>query len=761
VLGLAASLLALSAWGAAHDRLLPAAFAGPAGEATNSTPIAITSDNRFLWVANPQNNSVSLIQVANDVVQLIQQIPVGKEPQCVAITPNDKFVYVTNMVDGTVSVINANHRRVTRTIRVGTEPFGCALTPDGTRLFVANQSSDTVSVINTQLNKVIATVPVEPKPRGIGITATSGKVYVTHWLAQLRDNGRPVDQNEGRDDGEEGRVTVLSAANNSVLGSIALDPLANTGFTSNGSTLDRIAPTNPPTFNFVTGCFPNLLQSLVVKGDHAYLPNTGSSPNGPLRFNVNVQALISVIDLDQDQDAGLTVNMNSGVQFETVGKKLFITNPLAIAFKRNADEGFVVSAATNRVVRVVLDAQGKPSINAPVNAQDPGNIIRIEVGKNPRGIVLNSTDTRAYTMNFISRDVSVLDIQTGSPNQFTEIARVAAAGQPNAGTLAAIIHRGEELFDTSIGPAGTQENSLPPAGRMSDFGWGTCYSCHPEGLADGVTWMFGDGPRQSISMESTFAHPQPPGTQLNPNGAPLAPSSDQHVLNWSAVRDEIQDFELNIRAVSGGQGLIRLANGAQDPCVFNLVIPPGNDCPANTATNAGRDADLDAIAAYIAFGIRAPISPLRARGSRVDPDVKKGRKFFEQANCQQCHGGAKWSRSRVDFAPPPAAAQINNGQLFEFLTDVGTFDPAAFNELNPNLGVANGGLGINVPSLLTVNAGAPYFHSGQAQSLDEVLNNVAHRSAGTNGTDTLTDPQRRARLAKFLKSIDAKTVPFP
>ena len=39
---------------------------------------------------------------------------------------------------------------------------------------------------------------------------------------------------------------------------------------------------------------------------------------------------------------------------------------------------------------------------------------------------------------------------------------------------------------------------------MSDFGWGTCYSCHPQGLTDSVTWMFADGPRQAISMESTF-----------------------------------------------------------------------------------------------------------------------------------------------------------------------------------------------------------------------------------------------------------------
>ena len=139
------------------------------------------------------------------------------------------------------------------------------------------------------------------------------------------------------------------------------------------------------------------------------------------------------------------------------------------------------------------------------------------------------------------------------------------------------MQRGKELFNTSIGPEGTNDNARKPAGRMSDFGWGSCYGCHPRGLTDGVTWMFGDGPRQTISMESTVAHPQLPVMHVNVNAnfAPLLPAFHQRALNWSSVRDEIQDFELNIRNVSGGQGLIALKDpfgdrAAVDPCVFNL-----------------------------------------------------------------------------------------------------------------------------------------------------------------------------------------------
>jgi cytochrome c peroxidase len=63
--------------------------------------------------------------------------------------------------------------------------------------------------------------------------------------------------------------------------------------------------------------------------------------------------------------------------------------------------------------------------------------------------------------------------------------------------------------------------------------------------------------------------------------------------------------------------------------------------------------------------------------------------------------------------------------------------------------------------LLSVFAGAPYFHSGGAPTLDDVMTNVSHRSAGTGGVDTLSSPADRAKLVKFLKSIDGTTPKFP
>jgi hypothetical protein len=42
-----------------------------------------------------------------------------------------------------------------------------------------------------------------------------------------------------------------------------------------------------------------------------------------------------------------------------------------------------------------------------------------------------------------------------------------------------------------------------------------------------------------------------------------------------------------------------------------------------------------------------------------------------------------------------------------------------------------------------------------------VMSNVTHRSAGTGGVDTLSNAADRARVVRFIESIDASTPIFP
>ena len=720
------------------------AHTNPSGP-TNSSPIAVTPNDKQVWVVNPDDDSVTVINVQNDANQKVAEIPVGDEPQNLAIHPNGRVVYVSNTVSGTISVIDAASRRVVDTIRVGTEPYGIALTPNGRKLYVANARSNDVSVIDTATNCVIKKITgVGDEPRGVAITSDGDgddddeKVYVTQFLAVDRPNTII-----GADDYKEGHVTVISTACDGVIGTVTLNPLADVGFKSQGSSLackingaaDPTCVTNAAAGSFTTGAFPNAFNSVVIKGDRAYLPNNASSPNGPVRFNVNVQGFLSVIDTTADAEGQAngqvqTINMNRGVNFEPAGpSKLFFAMPWQIAFKHDGDEGYVVSSGSNFVAKVALDENGTPTVNAPKQAGDPGNLVRIFVGQNPRGIAINSTDTRGFVMNEVSRDVSVIDL-----NSDQVIATVSAAPLPQPGTLEATVQYGKALFFSSAAVNLPTLGPVIPPNKLSSEGWSGCVSCHANGLTDGVVWIFANGPRKSLALNGTF----------NPHDP-----NDQKILNYSAVRDEVQDFEANIRDVQGGQGLI---DGA-----VNAVL--------TGAPNGGRSVPLDALKEFVARGVRTPISPLRhvPPFSRDAVEVKLGRVIFRLAGCVDCHGGPGWSSARVDFTPPPAAGEVVRAQVIRLLRQVGTFDPANVNEIRDNGVAPLGDDGFAPPSLLGAWATGPLFHNGSAVTIDDVLDNVTHRRAGLDKPfkhDLLNNPRNRAALITFLKSIDASTRPF-
>jgi len=54
-------------------------------------------------------------------------------------------------------------------IPVGADPNGLAVTPDGTKLYVVNGGDNTASVIDVAINKVVAVLPVGNAPSAFGV----------------------------------------------------------------------------------------------------------------------------------------------------------------------------------------------------------------------------------------------------------------------------------------------------------------------------------------------------------------------------------------------------------------------------------------------------------------------------------------------------------------------------------------------------------------------------------------------------------------
>src|SRR5205085_98351 len=110
-----------------------------------SSPIALSADNKRLVNVNPDASSVSIFDVTVSPPAKLAEVAVGTDPVSVAIVGSK--AYVANSASASVSVVDLGTQAVVKTIAVGVEPMGVCAAPNGTRVYVANAASNSLSVI--------------------------------------------------------------------------------------------------------------------------------------------------------------------------------------------------------------------------------------------------------------------------------------------------------------------------------------------------------------------------------------------------------------------------------------------------------------------------------------------------------------------------------------------------------------------------------------------------------------------------------------
>lgn len=127
------------------------------------------------YTANFGSNNLSVIDTSSNTV--VATVPLGSQPNSVALTPDGSRAYVTNG-GGDVWVLSTSSNAVLAKIVVGGYPSGIAITPDGTRAYVTKDNANSVAVIDTSRNAVVATMNVGAAPGGVAITPDGKHAYV-------------------------------------------------------------------------------------------------------------------------------------------------------------------------------------------------------------------------------------------------------------------------------------------------------------------------------------------------------------------------------------------------------------------------------------------------------------------------------------------------------------------------------------------------------------------------------------------------------
>lgn len=769
---------------------------------SRSSTIALSDDGSLVAMVNPEDGSLSVFSTADN--SRLSRVATGGSPASVVIAADNKTAFVANRADGTVvrvSGIDGGTPAVDATIDVGAEPTGLALSPTGKQLFVAEYAESRVSVIDTASLQIATSVAVD-RPRALMVTNNLDASDDDETLIVAEYFGKPVAGGEAKDDGRIGYLRLFGLADLGTPKSITLAPI-DSGFAKGG------VATNP-----TVHASANQLSAINIANGRLYVTSVAASPEAPLRFDNNVFPVVYVADLAaaaEVTDASGTVNLAKKIvdalPSPSPASPRYIPGELSdLDFVAGSQVGYAIGRAGDVMVRVTFgsDVQIGSTQNKLIDLAGNDSIGKCQA---PTGVAVGNG--HAYVNCWITRRLGVVDLAAQSLTSTVE-----SAPQPTTAAELSV-QRGKRFYYTGR----SRWSNAGANGAKGGEGWSSCGSCHPDGLTDNITWIFGAGPRQTTSQDGSFSHG--PGAQK------------QRIFNWTGIFDEHHDFERNTRDVSGGLGAITTAATAADcnqldkeqpvslapngVAIGGLQKPLKELADDPTVALCGHK-DWDDIDNFV-----KSIQPVKAKKTLDTAAIARGRQLFTDGGCAKCHGGSGWTVSRRFFLPssatnsslatspfsipaffpstfmynadasgtkrnfisaqpaiatadatgPAEPAAIPVAQVACATRNVGTFgvpeDPTATDALekrpaNGMLVRAEGRSGYNVPSLYGLALGAPYLHHGQAPTLTDLFTNTAwqfHTNAGNaNFSLTLADASKVSDLIAFLFSIDASTAEF-
>lgn len=615
----------------------------------SSASIALDENSRKVWVANPDNDTVTRINADSETVEqeinLRTLLGVGLpiKPESVDVAANGN-VWVTCSEADLIAVLSSSGSLVTTiTTGAGSAPQHVAITPDGSEALVtlwARGSSDRKNgqlvKFSTSSNSETGRLELGPTPRAIAIERDGNRAFIARFISALN----------------HGEIWVVDVDNMSL--SHTQNLMRDRGIRG----VDPGGSDGPGV--------PNYVSSLAISPDEEWLwygaikmaTNrgeffmNGTSNNAPLSHDSTVRAIMGRVSISGGINEPGATSVDSGRSRIDVDNS---DSPSSIVFSPYGGYAFATFQGNNFV-----------GVFDDLAARDGGGkatIWRVSTGSAPQGILYDAATDNLWVKNFMSRDVTVHHISgfVAAGNKDTSPTTLPTVSNE---LLSNDVFEGKKTFYfAGDDPTGHNETSFE--------GYISCATCHFDGGHDGRVWDFtqrGEGLRNTTDLRGRAGV-----TQGN--------------VHWSGNFDEIQDFVLDIVNQFGGDGFL---DGASPN-------------PSLGAPNAGRAVELDQLSAYVtSLGeSHVPVSPYRNEDGTMTAAAIAGKQVFQDMNCASCHN--------------PANGFTDSTLFTATLHDVGTIRDSSGQRLG---GVLSG---IDTPTLFGAWDGAPYFHDGSAQTLDDVF----------------------------------------
>lgn len=785
---------------ATRTALLPAAMVGAESEPWSAV-LGNDGDSAYVILRKSQQ-VIKITGVRGTPVISATRASVGSEPTGIAISPTGRSLYVSNFQDGTVSVINTADMSVTRRI-----DLNVALADSGL-------------LGPSVMGRARAALA---HPRAIVVTNNGDAndddetVYVSEFFSQARTSGVPMGDAQF-DTNRQGVVYRFNAGTGAIGALITLAPVSNTGFQDSGNNDTGCFP------NQLYSLALNNNRLYVTSVCESPRGPTGAVGTDLRNFQTQIHAVLNVVDTASNSEVvaqKVLLNQRLQAQYTTrmtadnARRMPLIMND--IQFVNGTNVAYLSAYGADAVFRVRFMADGSVGEvgTAATNFINLAALPGANAGRLPVGIALASSAAhaanRALTVNENSRNLSILNLV-----EQNAVNAAATDTMPTAGSPEAAVNNGRRFFVTGLG-----------RWSLAGQAWNSCESCHPDGLSDNVTWYFARGPRQTTSLDASFNRG---GTEqrifnwtgifdevhdfeLNTRGNSGGIGAVVHTVSAPPTAGDRVIFDGT--TPTGSQIATATPQAGLNGSVKSIRtgVPAA---PSGTVTNVL--ADWDEVDEYVK-SIRAPRRPTNLDAAAITA----GRSLFENNNCGGCHGGPLWTTARRFWTPSAATnsamgtlrttnymgfmggfAALNppaqmgpsplrftnadpmvvgaNDQINCVLRSVGTIRPPAMaggipvgvapagvtvNEVRANMTTGSQGLtGFSPAGVIGMGMGAPYFHAGNARTLEELFDSLfqSHYQAFSANflTNAGADRERDVRnIVAFVLSIDDDTMQVP
>lgn len=126
----------------------------------------VSADGREIWVANAQDGTISIIDVAGKkVVQTLDANVRGANR--LKFTPDGKLAFVSSLGASDLVIFSRADRKEVKRINLGHGAAGILMQPDGARAYVACTPDSYVSVIDLKSLEVIGKITAGKNPDGL------------------------------------------------------------------------------------------------------------------------------------------------------------------------------------------------------------------------------------------------------------------------------------------------------------------------------------------------------------------------------------------------------------------------------------------------------------------------------------------------------------------------------------------------------------------------------------------------------------------